>query len=311
MTARPTKRTILALFSVLYVLDCSGKTVNDVGGANTQTAGSGGTGGSAAAAGAPAVSLAGSSTSDSGAAGVSSAGTRDAGAPAGSSTSDSGAAGVSSAGTGDAGAPDGIDGTWRGYIENYKNSDLTDTAEVRISMGGLAGQIVFGEVMAPPAATDPQADYPPPSSTNMGGPGYTSGPDAGFVFTMMGSSFNGKRLQFDVAPNELYQSWCSLQTPYKDDLNVGDNYYCLPNWSFAGDGTSCWQTDPMTMEKVARSCTQLRLCTPGATCACTPTSCTAHIATSVHFDLMLAFPKADGSIVGLDSNVHNVHLTKQ
>ena len=284
MTAKPTNCTISVIVSVLCALSCSGKSVNVVGDVNT--AGSGGAGGTNAEAGAPAASLAGG-------------------------TAGSSAAGNSSAGAGIAGAPSGIDGTWRGYIENYENSDLTDTLQVKILNDGLAGQIVFGEAMAPPPATDPQADYPPPSDANMGGTGYTSGPDAGFVFTLMSPSFDGTRLQFDVAPNELYEAWCGLQTPYKDDFNAGDNYYCLPNWGSGGDGTSCWQIDPMTMGKVARSCGQLRLCTPGTTCACTATSCTATLATSVHFDLMVAVPKADGSVAGLDSNDHNVHLTKQ
>ena len=307
MTARPAKTTILAVFSVLCALGCSGKSVNAVGDLNTATGSSGGAGGTSTAAGAPPAGTAGDSAGGGSASGSDGGATSAAGGSAGSSS----AAGSSAAGASAAGAPSGIDGTWRGYVENYKNSDLTDTVEVRIFQDGLVGQIVFGEVMAPPPATDPQADYPPPSDANMGGPGYTSGPDAGFVFTLMNPSFNGTRLQFDIAPNELYQSWCALQTPYKDDFNAGDNYNCLPNWGSVSDGTNCWQPEPKTMEMVARSCAQIRLCTQSSTCACTPTSCTATLATSVHFDLMVAVPKADGSVVGLDSNVHNVHLMKQ
>ncbi len=330
MTAKPRTSRISAFLSVLCALGCSGKSLNDAGDVNTQTTGGGDSGGAHAAAGASAANAAGrtgagsigGNTSAGGSGNTASGGSGGSISQAGSGGSISRAgsggstsSGGSSGGPGTAGASATIVGTWRGYIENYKTSDLTDSVELRISQGSLAGQVIFGEAMAPPPASDPQADYPPPSDANLAGPSYV-GPQAGFVYTLVNPSFVGARLQFDVAPGELYQSWCALQTPYKDDFNAGDYYNCLPNWGSIGSGGpggtgSCSQMNPVTMVRVPRDCGQLRLCTPGGACVCTATSCTANLAAPTHFDLAIALPKADGSVVGLDGTTHNVHLTKQ
>jgi hypothetical protein len=119
------------------------------------------------------------------------------------------------------------------------------------------------------------------------------------------------RLQFDVSSNELWKHWCELQTPIADEVNAG-LYSCVHNWGGGGGPDGCWQIDPTTQMNVTVDCGKLSLCSYGVgVCSCTAQACVAKLDGDVHFDMMLASPKADGSITGLDAGVHNVHLSKQ
>jgi hypothetical protein len=127
----------------------------------------------------------------------------------------------------------------------------------------------------------------------------------------MKASLDGQRLQFDIAPTEVWKAWCELQTPILDEANPGMIYNCVHNWGFSF-GSKCSQMDPNTHQEVPIDCGKLALCMAGGgVCGCTAQGCTASLEPSVHFDMVVAVPKADGSVAGLDSSVHNVHLAKR
>jgi hypothetical protein len=208
----------------------------------------------------------------------------------------------------DAGLAVEISGTWTGYVESYTFSDQSDAVTLNLSVAGstVTGQATFGMSAAPPAPTDPSVGYPPGLSLDPGGAGALSGPYPGFAFTIQNGTFSGDRLQFATSTTELWSAWCAAQTPIADEVNAG-NYSCVHNWGITG-GATCSQTDPMTQQIIPVDCTKYVLCQQ--VCACTAQACSAGSDQSVHFDLNIQLPRADGSATGLDSNVHNVHLTK-
>jgi hypothetical protein len=216
----------------------------------------------------------------------------------------------------EAGASDSLSGTWKGYVENYKFHDDSDAVVLTIVggviSGDVGGQATFGMSMPPPPVSDPNVGYPPGLDLVAGGGGLSQGPYPGFAFTMMKPSFAGQRLQFDIASAELWKSWCEKQAPILDEANAGGQYWCVHNWGFKGGANGCSQPDPMTHQDVPIDCGKLALCAiGGGVCSCTMQACTSNTDTGIHFDMVVAPPKADGSVMGLDGNVHNVHLMKQ
>lgn len=222
----------------------------------------------------------------------------------GLSAGDAGAGGDAGMG-GDAGAPPaGISGTWKGYVENYSFSDKSDAITLDIVSGpnGVSGHATFGMSPPPPPVTDPTVGYPPGVD-----PDFTSA-YPGFPFTIENALLEGSRLQFDISTAEMWKTWCEAQTPIADETNAGF-YGCTHNWA-TNYGAPCSQLDPMTMQWVPVDCGRVRLCTPGMVCQCTAKACDVSLTGGIHFDLNVSLPKADGSVSGLDANLHNVHLTK-
>src|SRR5258707_1321819 len=99
-------------------------------------------------------------------------------------------------------------GSWKGYVENFQFSDQSDAVLLAITSAAGAGQITFGSSAAPPPATDPNVGYPP--GIKFDGLGRPSGAQPGFAFTLAKVTFDGQRLQFDVATKELWKQWCEL-----------------------------------------------------------------------------------------------------
>jgi hypothetical protein len=205
-----------------------------------------------------------------------------------------------------------LSGSWSGYVENFAFNDQSDAVTLTFRNAPPGGQVVFGD--SPPLA--------PPSDPNVGYPGglqlepmhpSTSAPYPGFAFTLMKTSLDGQRLQFDIAPTELWTTWCQLQTPILDEVNADMSYGCVHNWATSfGGPQGCSQTDPATRQQVPIDCGKLALCQFGSgVCGCTAQGCAVTLVTSVHFDLVMAAAKADGSVKGLDGSLHNVHLTKR
>ncbi len=64
----------------------------------------------------------------------------------------------------------------------------------------------------------------------------------GFTYTLNNGEFDGVRLEFSVALDELWTEWCALQTPIYDEIN--DRYGCVHNWSFSWGADGCSQPDP-------------------------------------------------------------------
>ena len=125
---------------------------------------------------------------------------------------------------------------------------------------------------------------------------------------MVEGSFDGERLKFEVSVNELWKQWCEMQTPIADEVSPG-GYACAPNWSGGVSDGKCFLDDPKTGAKVYFECGKLALCQH--TCQCTAQSCSIDLPGTVSFDMILAPPKADGSVAGLGNGVLNVHLKKQ
>jgi hypothetical protein len=145
-------------------------------------------------------------------------------------------------------------------------------------------------------------------------PGYRPfmGPYPGSSFTLTKVAYDGQRLQFDVATNELWKHWCELQTSIPDESNPG-RYSCVHNWGYLTRGPGdCLQMDPTTQITTPVDCGKLALCQPNGPCACNAQACTANLdGDLLHFDMVIAQPKADGSVSGLDANLHSVHLNRQ
>lgn len=209
---------------------------------------------------------------------------------------------------------DGLQGSWKGYVENFQFSDQSDAVLVEFGSGaGPANHVRFGNASPPPPVTSPNLGYPPGVAFS-GGPGRPAlmGPYPGFAFTLTNVTYDRQRLQFDVATNELWKEWCGLQIPILDEINPDGSYYCVHNWGFTAGGTACSQVDPMTQMSVPIDCGKLALCQPaGGVCVCNAQGCVANLNADLHFDMMIAPPKVDGSVRGLDSGSHNVHLNKQ
>jgi hypothetical protein len=203
--------------------------------------------------------------------------------------------------------PNVLQGSWKGYVENFQFSDQSDAVLVVITSSAGAGEVTFGSAAAPPPAIDPNVGYPPGARFTGQSP-LRAYP--GFAYTITNVAHDGQRLQFDVATNQLWKRWCELQTPIPDEHNAGA-YSCVNNWPTSFSET-CSQMDPMTQMSVPIDCGKLFLCQGGGVCRCDAQGCAVILdGNLLHFDMMIAAPKADGSVRGLDSNLHSVHLSKQ
>ena len=86
-------------------------------------------------------------------------------------------------------------------------------------------------------------------------------------------------------------------------------YSCIAG-TFGASAEQCLLEDASGMATPV-DCGWGYLCASGV-CSCTEQVCTANPILVDHFELNLDLDltRADGSVAGLDSNVHNVHLTK-
>ena len=234
----------------------------------------------------------------------------EAGSAGGSMISTAGAGyGGSSAGRaaamgGEAGVLADISGTWKGYVENYTFRDKSNAITLRIVSGpnGITGHATFGMSPLTPRVTNPTVGYPPGIDPDL------TVAYPGFPFTMEEASLEGSRLQFDISRAEIWKTWCEAQAPIADEMNVG-SYGCAHNWA-TNYGATCSQLDPMTMQWVPIDCGRLRLCAPGSLCQCTAKACGVILRGGIHFDVNVNVPMADGSVSGLDTDLHNIHLTQ-
>jgi hypothetical protein len=203
-----------------------------------------------------------------------------------------------------------LDGIWTGYIESYTFPSGSDaiTMTLQLSGGVVTGTMVFGNMTAPPPATNPNVGYPPGLAFFAGeNPPFVG---EGFSYTIEMGTFDGSRLLVSVATNEIWKTWCELQQPV---LWNAVDYACLPGWPSTENGTTCSQTNPTTQMSVPVDCGKLALCKAptGNPCACLATGCVLGPFTSqASFDMQVSGSKADGSTTGAFSD-HNVHFTRQ
>lgn len=208
--------------------------------------------------------------------------------------------------------------TWQGYIENFHFRTGSDTAELTLKPhpgGALTGHIRFGtEALAPP--TNPDVFYPESWSEEAAASFFnpTDGwdvylPFEGFDFTVLEPELTHDRLRFAIDPRELWQSWCELQSPHPDSAVPGA-YMCVYRVGGSnelGGVVKCSEEDPLTHALLPVDCGKRYLCT--SVCECTADACSYTVEPKIHFDLLVAGPRADGSVTELRDETHNVHLT--
>lgn len=172
--------------------------------------------------------------------------------------------------------------SWDGYAEAYKFRSGSDRVRIQLDEEGH-GTIVLGDGAPPAPATDPDELYLPLdiSSVSAGAPfGFVTDELAeGFAYTVQHASVEEKRIQLGIDANELYKSWCELQTPVHNTAPEGPEYGCLPYFTSAGasnvDGVfHCHINDYETGEEVEVSCAKTTYCGPNPVCSCTADGCT-------------------------------------
>jgi hypothetical protein len=158
---------------------------------------------------------------------------------------------------------------WTGYIENYGQAE--DQVELRFAElddDGATGEVRFGsgpwEARYHQPATDVLDDY-----YDL----YTSRPDTGFVYSMLGATLEGRRLRFRVEPNEPWCAYCGQFPPIH--LLNGD-YACAPaDLSTGSSGDVCYVQARDTGAEVRWPCDALNACVWEPICECTRDGCTA------------------------------------
>jgi len=281
-------------------------------------AGSGGTAGSSAAGGA------GGAGATGGAGGIAGAGVGGAGgtsgdggaigsggAGPGGSAGSAGAAGAGGSGpSADASrippwpgptqcppyAPSPLIGQWVGHIENYQFPSGSNLVHLFIEGAddtSFCGSVTFGVAPLPPPATNPDVGYPPDVNIQLLRNTAWRVPYEGFNYRIQEAIVSGNNFRFQVLVNELWKSWCVLQTSHPTHENLPyPPYRCVASGtaqtsSEAGaDGrTECALVDPSNQRTVL-DCDKLSLCVgprlpnsvgPGdSVCECNAVGCNGH-----------------------------------
>lgn len=167
-------------------------------------------------------------------------------------------------------------GKWVGHIEKYPTIGESRAITVRFD----TGVVVFGDGAPPPApATDPNGTYPPGYSVGAGG--FANVPYDGFVYELSAGTVDGERVRFAISSNQLWQSWCALQTSYASDVSCE----CLPSWPIhLPGGGACYLEHPESGASVPVGCARVGLCM-WPVCSCDASGCRARTSPTDHFDL--------------------------
>lgn len=201
--------------------------------------------------------------------------------------------------------------TWDGYAEAYAfMPDGSDHVRLTIGSSGQ-GTLEVGDQSLLAPATDPTVGYPPGAPMQADGLGYplSTGLSEGVLFPIYDAQIQTDRIQVGFKPNDLYASWCALQTPtvtsYKEEIFKADGgggatietqvavdagpdlpadsgvttvYSACPfvaSGSGSTDGVvwTCYGQEP-DGQSVVVDCGRMDLCAE-MVCACTAQSCTA------------------------------------
>ena len=167
---------------------------------------------------------------------------------------------------------------WDGYAEAFSFwPDGSDRVRVTIDGSGQ-GTVEIGDaaLLAPP--TDPNLGFPPDSAPFkqpvVSGKGTQTALFEGFLYPLHAAAVNTDRIQLGLDPNDVYTTWCPLQTSYPAQPGTDFPYACLPlNGATYIPDQGCFVTQADgTTQSV--DCTKLNLCLNMA-CSCTATACTA------------------------------------
>ena len=211
--------------------------------------------------------------------------------------------------------------SWTGYIENYQfpsGSDLLNITFASDAAGNMVGTVTLGTGTPPPPATNPNVGYPASVEAMLvsgGATGIVGYLAEGFAYPIVNGTLTTNRMRFDVNRNDLWQSWCALETPAVDGSGR-----CTPNWESASSGSPgdsvCSFINPANGQMIPIDCGKQILCGIG-TCACGTNSCApGQNEEPLSFDLSITNEGADGSILGLldslgsSAGEQNVHITQ-
>lgn len=201
-------------------------------------------------------------------------------------------------------------GTWVGYAENYKFDSGSDAVVLVLDGTAGLGFVVLGNGSEPAPASDPNLGYPPGFVTGAGGaPGSTI--YEGFHYRLLAGELGDPRLKTRASTQELWRTWCPLQTAYDRSPGCG----CLPDWGHAEDpypAKRCYQTDPASHEQVDVDCGKVGLCDASdPVCRCTAQGCTVDLETNLRFDLTRYGDVLMGSLETPLSGTLTVKLTRE
>ncbi len=227
---------------------------------------------------------------------------------------------VSTAPSVDTSAPS-IVGSWKGYVETIAFSDASEepivfpdgsdmiaASFVSQADGSYTGTITFGAAAPPPAPTDPNVAYPPGYGQALADNSEVARYFEGFPYTAAEISFDGTRLRFGVASDELWRAWCELQTqtyPYGSfpGLPTAPAYTCAPRSSLNENSLSqCFFSAPDGGSE-AVDCGKANLCAYVLACNCSATSCTSDPTADVLFDMQLSGIQLDGTSAEVDTRL--------
>jgi hypothetical protein len=224
---------------------------------------------------------------------------------------------VADAGAGqDAGAPlTPLVGTWTGFIETLPSSTGAMTLVfAQQADGSVTGTLAFGTAAPPTPPTSAGDVFPPGFNGQLADETY---PYPGFAYAITNVSFDGTRLQLGIVANELWSTWCQLQTSYDWAPYKPGQCGCLPYWGGTGDNDAspgyCEIMAPGTTNPQQFPCA-LSVChayEPSETpCSCTSAGCTFEMqAPASTLDVQLTGSQLAGSISGLGVGALNVQLT--
>jgi hypothetical protein len=196
---------------------------------------------------------------------------------------------------------------WEGNTLDFFFNPLNDRWRIELDgtdasgrVCGTATYLAAGQP-APPAATDPDAAYPPSTDPTTGGiggatgKGGASGAWPGATYSIIQGAEVGGVLRFRLSTNELWKDWCALQTA----VPQGDHYGCIGgNGGWSSDGVTCTVVNSDGSEQMY-PVAKCNLCAGNPVCTCDATRCAVSDGgTSVVFDLKVDGARLSGTVDG-------------
>ena len=162
-----------------------------------------------------------------------------------------------------------IDGTWVGTITNFSfPGSGSNTIVLHLALttdGSVAGTMVLGTGMPPPAAMNGTVGYPP-GLTWMAALSHDQQLQLyeGVPFTFVEGSLEGSHLRLGISTHDLWLDWCNLQMSYP--FAAPETFECVPAKFFLTPPRCSAIGWPST------DCTAMALCVSGV-CTCNASGC--------------------------------------
>jgi hypothetical protein len=202
---------------------------------------------------------------------------------------------------------------WDGYVEAVQFSSGSGRLRLQLDEEGH-GYLELGDIPLLAPATDPDVPYAPEPFLGDSPNHYLQ---EGFRYTVLDTAVEAKRLRLSVAVNEIYGSWCELQTSYpRTDPSQELPFGCIPPSSTGGrrDG-HCYVGNPDDPEnRTEVGCTQFEYCTGAAErqiCACTAGGCAARDNRTLTLDAALAANGTELTGTFVWNDTYTARLTRE